>query len=293
MIRPGKRWASGLAAVAIGTLGWGGWWQHQAKVDRVLADRMAKSLQRPSVAPSPCHRPEAPSLVLLVLGQSNAGNHGGELDADVPGNSLKVAVLSPMGCVKQGDPLPNATGQHHSIWTRIAPALARGGIEREVVLALLAIDSTTIDDWTRVSSPVRAELATLLRTVSDQHLRPVLVLWQQGESDARAGTSSRDYIKRFEKLRRQIRDAGVDAPWMLARSTRCRNASGAAIWAAQDELVRTYADLHIGPDLDKLAGPMLRSADCHFTDHGLTAAATAWASSMLPQLLNPPNGTRP
>ena len=293
MIRLGNRWASGLAAVAVATLGWVGWWQHQVKVDRVLTDRMAKSLQRPSVTPNPCHRQEAQSLLLLVLGQSNAGNRGGEREADVPSSRLKVAVLSPVGYVKQGDPLPNATGQYHSIWTRIAPELALGGFEREIVLALLAIDSTTIDDWTRASSPVRGELAKLLRTVSDQNLRPGLVLWQQGESDARTGTSSQDYIKRFEKLRQQIRDAGVDAPWMLARSTRCRNNSGAAIWAAQNALVRTYADLHIGPDLDKLAGPMLRIADCHFTDRGLTAAAEAWASSMLPLLLNPPRTTRP
>jgi lysophospholipase L1-like esterase len=84
----------------------------------------------------------------------------------------------------------------------------------------------------------------------------------------------------FEKLRSRLRSAGVTAPIVMARSTRCRNSIGDAVLTAQQELFRRHADLLPGPDTDALAGD-LRDDDCHFSAKGVVAAAAAWAEVLL------------
>ena len=281
-VGPGvKALALAVMLLAVGASGVA-WWS-AGKADRALAARLQ---DRAEVGPGPqlaCRRNDGRQLVLLVLGQSNAGNHGAEDERSPHDRAPSVTVYNGAACQRSSDPLAGGTGRHQSIWSRLEAEFARRSAPVEVVVALLAVDSTSIDDWTRVGSPLQAELSSLLKGLSRQALKPDLVLWQQGESDARQRTSRDDYRLRFERLLRHLREAGVTAPVLMARSTRCRNDNGASVRQAQDQLVERHTDLRIGPDTDALAGP-LRVQDCHLTSSGLEAAAAAWVDALLPSL---------
>jgi hypothetical protein len=252
--------------------------------DAALEKRIDAAL---SVAPGeavPCIAPGAQRpLLLLVLGQSNAGNHAADDGPPATRQPPEVTLLTATSCQRSGDPLPGATGQHRSLWSLLPQQLKRQGEQRDVVFALLAVDSTSIDDWTRQSSPLRGRLQQLLAQLSQTAWVPDLVLWQQGESDARMRTSPAVYAEKFLRLRAQLRGAGVQAPMVLARSTLCGTADGTAVREALVGLVQKHADLRLGPDTDALTGAS-RSGACHFSQSGREQAAALWAQTLLPLL---------
>ena len=285
------RWTVGLLAAALalaalaaatldaGRQAWRDWRQERSLINRLQA------VQPPHATPAqPCLMTDTSGTsarVLLVLGQSNAGNHGAEDGpATVPGPG-PLQVFTGSGCQPAGDPVPGGTGRHASIWSSLSAALAQRGDARPVVLALLAVDGTRIADWTRPGSPLVNRLDQLLAQMQAAGVRPEAVLWQQGEADALAGTSTADYAARFLQLRDRLRAAGVTAPIHLAASTRCKHADPAAVQAARHQLVQRFTDLRHGADTDSLQGDM-RVGGCHFSRQGLGKAAALWAQVLQP-----------
>jgi hypothetical protein len=273
--------AAALALAALALVLSGSWAWRQGKADRDLAARLALIVPAPAVAVQPCVRPgSAPATVLLVLGQPNAGNHGGEDEAPADGRGPRVSVFARGGCVRVGDPLPGGTGRHHSIWVRLPAQLQRRGFAADPVFAVLAVDATTIDDWSRRGSPLRQRLQDLLADLRAAGLRPSRVLWQHGEADTRQGTSTQDYMAGFEAVLATLRSGGVDAPVLMARSTVCRRGDGRAVKEAVAQLAAHHADLWPGPDTDLLQGAD-RPQGCHFSRAGLDKAAGLWADAIM------------
>jgi hypothetical protein len=125
-----------------------------------------------------------------------------------------------------------------------------------------------------------------------------MVLWQQGEADVLSGTSSAAYIRSWEHLLRQLKEAGVHAPVLLARSTHCQLAqaigtesksqalavNAATIRGALQTLAQQHDQLQLGPDTDALADLTLRRDGCHFSTKGLDAAAQLWSEAIVAKL---------
>ncbi len=212
-------------------------------------------------------------LVLLVLGQSNAGNHG-SLSAS---NDAPVAVFAGAACALANDPLPGATSQGGSIWRHLPAMLSKEAAGRTVVLSVLAVDATSIDDWTRPGSAIAQRLVKQVQALKQAGMVPDLVLWQQGEADARAQTPASDYLVGLNRLATQLAEAGVPAPMLLALSTVCRSGPDAAVRSAIDQAVKTNPRFLQGPDTDLLGEPYRRDG-CHFNAEGLRLAAQAWAT---------------
>ena len=248
-----------------------------------LADRIAQRRQ-----PSPSTRVDCERfrtlqpIKLLVLGQSNAGNHGSSPELQPSG---PVLVVSDRGeCHRVQDPLPGATGQGASIWSRLKPKLDSMGEGRAVVMGLVAVDATTIDDWTSPNSPLPLLLSHQVKQMSRVGLAPDLVLWQQGESDARLGTSSEHYAAALVKLAEILRASGSHAKVLAANSTICRSAQSEPIRAAVTAAIARNTGIARGPDTDSLSRTEHRADGCHFSDAGLELAAQLWAESSLQYL---------
>lgn len=250
------------------------------RADSSLAARLKTMVPAPTAQLS-CQQQAGPApLVLLVLGQSNAGNHGAEDESPAAGDGPVVTVFAGKGCVHVPDPLPGATGRHRSIWAQVPRHLQRLGVQREVVIALLAVDSTTIDDWTRAGSPLQLRLRGLLEALREAGLQPARVLWQQGESDAREGTQQAEYSRAFEVLLASLRSGGVAAPVLLAKSTVCGAGDASGVRAAINGLVQRHSDLLEGPDTDRLQGGH-RPTGCHYSRTGVEEAAAMWAEALV------------
>lgn len=230
-----------------------------------------------AAVPSPCGSTATPRpYVLLALGQSNAGNHG------MPTAKARgpITMVWDGRCISAQDPLPGATGTGESIWPRLVAALARKPDQRPVVMSILAVDSSSIDDWTRDKSPLRGELTRQLASLKEMNLPPDAILWQQGETDARDATTAEEYAAKLDLLAGVLTRAGIDAPVFLARSTVCRTSPSLPIRDAIERKITQGGRWKSGPDTDRLNGPVLRRDGCHFSAAGLDAAAGLWAAAL-------------
>ena len=142
------------------------------------------------------------------------------------------------------------------------------------MLTVLAVDASSVSDWTR-EGPLSDELRKLVDALRDNHVIVSAVLWQQGEADALAGVSREQYAASLGLLIRRLREGGISAPVLLARSTRCRTAGSDNIRDGVALVVAREANVFLGPDTD-VFGNALRRDGCHFNDAGLGLAAEAW-----------------
>jgi hypothetical protein len=213
-------------------------------------------------------------VVLLVLGQSNAANHAGQASA-----AATVVAIQHGRCYVVLEPLPGATGRGGSVWSRLMPMLASGLAPRRVAFAILAVDSTTIADWTAPTA-LRDRLVGEIRSMADAGIEVSAVLWQQGEADAREGTSRASYRAGLQALVALLRAEHVAAPILLARSARCGDTEGSAIRAAIDDVANHEPGVVEGPDLDVLTGAA-RSDGCHWSSEGAHASAALWSERLL------------
>jgi Carbohydrate esterase, sialic acid-specific acetylesterase len=214
-------------------------------------------------------------LVLLALGQSNAGNHGvGGTNAASP-----VTLFADGKCVLAVDPIPGGTGSGGSIWSRLPRHLMANGYSTPVVLSVLAVDATSLVDWSANRSDLHKRLVLHLASMRAQGLPPTVVLWQQGEADARRSTTEESYVNGMQQL---VQSVGLNPTtrWILARSTVCRSAPYEPVRNAIVKLATTMPQFREGPDTDQLLGPMWRSDGCHFSEQGLDRAAAMWAQAI-------------
>lgn len=274
-----RAWALslGIAGLAVAMATAYGW-RRDARADEQLAFRFS---QRAVATPSTridCAVLRSPTpIVVLALGQSNAGNHGAS-----SGLGPSIALITDRGeCHRLFDPLPGATGSGASIWARLPEAMKAAGSSRPLVLAILAVDATTVEDWANANGLIARTLDQQLRRMRGAGLPPDLVLWQQGEADARIGTGADNYRARLRALTERLRKQGFAAPWLLAKSTVCRSAPSGPVRQAIDQVVQEDPALFApGPDTDTLLAPQARSDGCHLSETGLTLAAVAWARAI-------------
>jgi hypothetical protein len=215
-------------------------------------------------------------IVILALGQSNAANHGARgIDADVP-----VALIADGKCVMAVDPLPGGTGVGGSIWYRLPRHFVKLEPRQPIVMSVLAVDATSIAEWTNDKSLLRERLSQQLKSMQALGLAPKFVLWQQGEADAIIGTSQLDYSAGLDKLAGILDQEKVNAPIVVALSTVCRTEPNPMIRAAIEEKVAANRRFQLGPDTDYDIHEGLRSKKCHFSSEGLDHAAQLWASTI-------------
>ena len=261
-----------LAVVAVASAGVAAWRRVEAS-DRQAAAHLA-AVQPPREAEIvPCPAPDTRPIVLLALGQSNAGNHGG-----APQRSASGALWSSGRCYAIADPLAGATGNAGSIWSRLAQAVGVREAAHPLLLAVIAVDASRASDWHRPDR-LAPLVARTLEGLRAQQLQVGAVLWQQGEADNLAHTPPSIYARDLAALVAELRAHGVDAPVFIAASTRCRTASNDDLRAAAAALIARDPGVRLGPDTDALADG-LRSDGCHFNDAGLERAAQLWLDTL-------------
>ncbi|WP_088283364.1 sialate O-acetylesterase [Ideonella sp. A 288] len=280
----GRRRRAGWVALLVATaaLAYGHRLHGAQRARNTLQSKLDGVVQLAAVDATPCAALAATKpLVLLVLGQSNAANHG---EARLPAPA-RVPVFSAGRCAMATDPLPGGTGRGGSIWSALPQALAEAGTAApSVVLSLLAVDSTMIVDWTDPDSPIYRRLVEHVADMSRNGLPPTLVLWQQGESDARLKTPGDRYAAQLGQLRQTLYLAGSSAPLLLALSTVCRSVADDDLRQAIAVLADRRNGFRLGADTDTLAGPDQRLDGCHLSSSGQVAAARLWADRILAAL---------
>ena len=233
------------------------------------------SLAQPARTERPCAPLSADTAIIVVHGQSNAGNYGsgryaarGAVDNFDPETGKCFAAV---------DPLLGAGGTGASFATRLGDILIDAGRFKRVVVAPIAIGGVSIADLNSVHA---GRIETLLARLRSAQLVPTHILFEQGETDTALTTTREQYVSTLHALVMRFRSAGFNAPFYVSQTTRCddngrRNV--AVVRDAQLMAVDPQLDIRRGPDTDAI-GDDGRRDGCHMNEAGTLANAALWAA---------------
>jgi hypothetical protein len=216
------------------------------------------------------------SAVILVIGQSNAANTGGQR---FKSQTARVADYANGKCTIAASPLLGNSAAAGEPWTAVGDGLVSHGDFDNVVLIPAAIGGSGLAEWIG-----RGQLRPMLQDVvqdAQRHYRITHVLWHQGETDFAVGTSEESYLAGLKSLASELRGWGVAAPIYVSIATRCDPIDvhwvpDNAISRAQRRLGNSGEGFAPGIDTDALLDGLDRHDGCHMAGSGLTKAIDAW-----------------
>jgi hypothetical protein len=220
------------------------------------------------------------TAVIIIIGQSNAANHGA--GCYVAEHRVDNFNLYDGSCYHAADPLLGASGDEGNFATRLGDKLIDAGLYDRVILAPIAMGGTTVEQWADEGMFNRRILA-LIKRLYDAGLPTDFILWHQGEGNPGMGDADgRQYRKNLLEVVATFRRYGVNAPFFVALATRCGDAphpNAVNIRAGQKSAVDSIAGIYPGPDTDTI-GIEHRWDKCHFSETGLDLAASLWFNSI-------------
>lgn len=226
--------------------------------------------------------------VFIVAGQSYATNCNDERFNVTDSHGRVVAFDSAKETwAIANDPQPAPDGSNGgSIWPPLGDALAKE-FRVPIGFANVAVGATSTRQW-MPDGKLHPRLVKAGQTLG----RFRAVLWQQGESDVIAKTSTEQYVANLKSIRETAAKSwGFEPPWLLAKSTHhptvYNDAEGEGrIRNAIDELVKVPG-FRAGPDTDTLKGENRGDAKSrrHFSGIGQRRAAEMWFAVLKRELL--------
>jgi carbohydrate esterase-like sialic acid-specific acetylesterase len=218
------------------------------------------------------------SAVLLILGQSNAANTGGQRFRSQSGHVINYFDGK---CTIAASPLLGTSGIAGEPWSAIGDGLVNDKSFDDVVLAPIAVGGSALSQW--VSG---GDLHSMLKEVVDdaqRHYRITHVLWHQGEGDFSLRTTEEQYVSGFQSLARDLHNWGVAAPIYVSVATRCEQldtdwSAGNPVSRAQRKLGKLGEGFAAGIDTDALLNAVDRFDGCHMGGSGLAKVIEAWTA---------------
>jgi lysophospholipase L1-like esterase len=212
------------------------------------------------------------ALIIVAIGQSNAANAIGTRTGRQ--ETLDAYNFFDGTCYRIEDPLIGTTGDAGSLWTNLAQRLTQRHAGLSVIVVSAAVKGASITDWLDRRSQYLPRLERQLAQLP-AHTTPALIIWLQGEAEARYGVASDTYAARLEALISHI-DALPSirgtSQWLIFQTARCydNQALTAPILAAQKAVATRVPGRILGPNTDAFSDA-LRDDGCHFNDQGRQA----------------------
>jgi hypothetical protein len=219
------------------------------------------------------------TAVIIILGQSNAANHGA--GRYVAKHRVDNFNIYDGKCYRAEDPLLGASGDGGNFATRLGDKIIEDGLFDRVILAPIGMGGTTVEQWAD-QGMFNRRILVLIRRLYDAGLNADFILWHQGEGNPGMGDrDGRQYRKNLLEVIETFRRYGVDAPFFVALATLCgephQNAEN--IRAGQKGVVDNSAGVYQGADTD-IIGVEYRWDKCHFDEMGLSLAAALWLEAI-------------
>ncbi|MBY3391703.1 sialate O-acetylesterase [Rhizobium laguerreae] len=222
------------------------------------------------------------TAVLLILGQSNAANYGGQRHRSNYG--ARVVNAFDKRCFIAASPLLGSTNTRGEFWTLLANNLIASGQNDNVILAPLAYSGSEVARWA-AGGDFNPVLVDTVKKLQDSGYRITNVLWVQGEADLVIGTPAEAYQERFMSMVDTLRQHGVQAPVYISIASKCLEPSNGgfkehipdnAVVRAQLALSKSGHGIREGVNSDALLDGDDRYDDCHFGSTGGEKASQAW-----------------
>ena len=249
---------------------------------RYTIDDKERLIGDESKTPVTCPTQTDRTAVLLILGQSNAANDGGQRHRSNYGNH----VVNAFGrrCFIAASPLLGSTDTKGEYWTLLANQLIASGQYDSVILAPLAYSGSEVARWA-AGGDINPVLVDTVKQLQDSGYRITNVLWVQGEKDLVLGTTMEAYQQRFLSMVDTLRQHGVEAPVYISIASKCLEPSNGgfkehipdnAIVRAQMALSKSGHGIREGANTDALLDGDDRYDDCHIGGTGAEKVSRAW-----------------
>lgn len=209
----------------------------------------------------PCPGPDA--ITVLVIGQSNAGNH-------IPGRANAAAPFATMitdgGCRPLQDPVTGASGLDGSLWPPFADALHLATGQPVSVLSA-AIGGTAVASWVPPFGHAVVGLGRRVAAARRLGQDIDLVIWVQGESDNLNETRAGTYAAQLTRVIAYVDRMTGGAPWLVTRTSLAMGRPASPeVRAGQDLVIARMVHVHAGTDTDRFDQvPGQRHDGVHFT----------------------------
>ncbi|MBK8638295.1 MAG: hypothetical protein IPN92_08365 [Chromatiaceae bacterium] len=254
---------------------------------RFAFDQVGRLVSDDKKSAVPCPQQTDRTAVLLLIGQSNAGNHGGQRLQSAHG--AKVINFFDGQCFIAASPLLGSSGSNGEYWTQLGNLLVASGAFDQVVLAPVTLSGSDISRWSRGGDLNAVMISTVVQLQHDNY-HVTHTLWHQGEFNYVIGTSEESYYQKFISMVDSLRDHKIQAPVFVSVASKCLEASngGTRFHSADNPIVRAQMALpnaqkgiRSGVNTDALLGDFDRHDDCHFSASGQQKVAKAWADLLL------------
>ncbi len=254
---------------------------------RFAFDRAGRLISVDQKSAVPCPQQTDRTAVLLLIGQSNAGNHGGQPFRSEHGE--KIVNFFGGQCFVAVSPLLGSDGTYGEYWTQLGNLLVDSGAFDQVVLAPVALSGSEISRWSR-GGDLNALMVNTVVQLQQRNYHVTHTLWHQGEIDYVIGTSETSYYQKFISMVDSLRDHGITAPVFVSVASKCLEPSNGgtrfhsannAIVRAQLALPNTQKGIRSGVNTDALLDELDRFDNCHFSSSGAQKVARAWADLLL------------
>lgn len=260
----------------------GGWYRLEVRVAPADGEALEASLE-----------PFGVGEVFLVAGQSYATNTSDERLA-IADRGRRVAALDvASGAWRVADdpqPVPDSS-DGGSPWPPAGDALVQR-LDVPIGLVNVAWGGTSSAQW-QPGTPLHDRLVAAGKGLG----RFRAVLWQQGESDVIAHTSTADYVAALERIRgAAVRAWGFEPPWLCAKSTHhprvYDDPEGEGRIRAAVDILASRQGFGAGPDTDALRGEARGGAGSrnHWSPAGQRQAGALWAEVLAARLAAVPRG---
>lgn len=221
---------------------------------------------------TPCPKQTPRTVVIVILGQSNAANSAEER------HQSRAINWFDGRCYLASDPMLGASGDGGSVWPLVASSL----LERhdQVILVPLAIAGSPIVRWSS-GGDLAARMQRALDQLGNQGYRPTHVLWHQGESDA-GRTGRIVYAAALADVILMVKARAPAAGFWIAKASRCaKTQADLGIQEAQRTFLSQDRRIYAGPDADAMFEKGDRQADaCHFAAAGQRRLAAEWVKAV-------------
>jgi hypothetical protein len=243
--------------------------------DPVQVDGFSRLLRWPGKREIACPAQDGRTAVLVVAGQSNAGNFQGQPHQGV---SDHVVNFLDGHCYRAESPLLGADGKFGETWTLLGNRLVTEGVFSTVVIAPATAGGSPIARWAQ-GGDLNGLLVSVIRAVKARYA-VTGVLWDQGAQDYGLRTPEGVYRAALLQVIGTVRAAGVRAPFFV---TRCSMGDAGGGWREDNPVSRAEAsvanaaeNVFDGPDTDHDLTPFDRYDGYHFAASGQDKYVAAW-----------------
>lgn len=227
------------------------------------------------------------TMVILALGQGNAAN-GGEGKYTPKHNVYNIFDGK---CYKADDPLLGATDNKGSVWGRLADKIIENGMYEHVIIKSIGVGGSPVICWTvsgtgigyqgKLYGNYHSRILEANEELTSLGFPITHILWHQGESDMKNGTTTAQYKERFLDMLNNMRKNGISAPIYVALASRYGRETSQEVINAQKQLAEEHDDIFQGPNTDIIDRLEERTEDGQrFSEIGLEKHANGWVDSL-------------